>query len=163
MVGKILGPWQIDGLLHWVSGAPFSVTADPALCNCPGNTPLGSTVVTGTSTTFVPVPTVFGFYPIPFRSLNFAYTQPPAGTFGNLGRNSVTGPGFTNYDISLFRSFVIHEQTRFEFRAEAFNIGNSPHFANPIGAVNSAYFGQSIATLPFNADRRLQLGGRILF
>ena len=163
VIGKILGPWQLDGVFSWNSGTPFTLTADPTLCNCPGNTPTASTVVTGTSTAFFPVPTFFGFLPIPFRQLDFAYTQPPANSLGNLGRNSVRGPGFTNYNLSLFRSFVIHEQTKFEFRAEAYNIANTAHFANPIANVNSANFGQSISTLPFDPERRLQLSLRLVF
>ena len=163
IVGRILGPWQIDGVFSWVSGTPFTLTADPTLCNCPGNTPTASTIVTGTTTRFVPVPTFFGFLPIPYQSLNFAYTQPAANTFGNLGRNSVRGPGFANYNVSLFRSFVLYEQARLEFRAEAYNLTNSAHFANPIANVSSANFGQSIATLPYDPERRLQVAVRILF
>jgi len=162
-VGRLLGPWQIDGIFSWVSGTPFTLTADPTLCNCPGNTPTASTIVTGTSTTFIPVPTFFGFLPIPYQALNFAYTQPPANTFGNLGRNSVRGPGFANYNVSLFRSFVLHEQARLEFRAEAYNLTNSPHFANPIANVSDANFGQSNSTLPYEPERRLQVAVRILF
>jgi hypothetical protein len=163
VLGRILGPWQIDGVFTWVSGTPFTLTADPTLCNCPGNTPTASTIVTGTSTRFVPVPTFFGFLPIPYQSLDFAYTQPAANSFGNLGRNSVRGPGFANYNVSLFRSFVIYEQARLEFRAEAYNLTNSAHFANPIANVSSANFGQSIATLPYDPERRLQVAVRILF
>jgi len=163
IIGKILGPWQIDGVLRWMSGTPVTLTADPTLCNCPGNTPTASTVVTGLNTSFIPVPTLFGFFPVPYQSLNFAYTQPPAGTLGNLARNSVRGDGFANYDVSLHRSFVIGEQSRIEFRGEAFNIANTPHFANPITNVNSANFGQSISTLNYAPERRLQLALRILF
>jgi len=163
IVGRILGPWQLDGVFRWVSGTPFTLTADPALCNCPGNTPTASTVVTGVSTAFLPIPTVFGILPVPTQSLNFAYTQPPAGTLGNLGRNSVRGASFANYDLSLFRSFVIYEQTKLEFRAEAYNITNSPHFANPITNVNAANFGQSVSTLPYAPERRLQLALRLVF
>jgi hypothetical protein len=163
LVGKLLGPWQIDGIFTWVSGTPFTLTADPTLCNCPGNTPTASTIVTGTSTTFIPVPTFFGFLPIPYRSLNFAYTQPPPNSFGNLGRNSVRGPGFANYNVSLFRSFVLHEQARLEFRAEAYNLANTAHFANPIANVSDANFGQSISTLNYDPERRLQVAVRILF
>jgi hypothetical protein len=163
ILGKILGPWQLDGLLSWVSGTPFTLTADPTLCNCPGNTPTASAIVTGTSPGFVPVPTVFGLLPVPYQALNFAYTQPPAGTLGNLGRNSVRGPGFTTYNVSLFRSFVLHEQIRLEFRGEAYNLTNSPHFANPISNVSSANFGQSVNTLSFDPGRRLQVAARILF
>jgi hypothetical protein len=163
LVGKLLGPWQIDGIFSWVSGTPFTLTADPTLCNCPGNTPTASTVVTGTTTGFIPVPTFFGFLPIPYKALNFAYTQPPPNTFGNLGRNSVRGPGFANYNVSLFRSFVLHEQARIEFRAEAYNLANTAHFANPIANVSDANFGQSISTLNYDPERRLQVAVRVLF
>jgi hypothetical protein len=163
VLGKILGPWQLNGVFQWTSGTPFTLTADPTLCNCPGNTPTASAVVTGTSTSYFPVPTFFGFLPIPYRSLDFAYTQPAANTLGNLSRNSVRGPGFANYNLALSRSFVIHEQAKLEFRAEAYNITNSAHFANPIANVNSANFGQSISTLPYDPERRLQLGLRLVF
>jgi len=81
---------------------------------------------------------------VPYQSLQFSFTQQPANSLGNLGRNAVGGPGFTNYDVSRHRSFVVHEQTRPKLRGEAFNITNAPHFANPIGHVSSASFGQSI-------------------
>src|SRR5439155_19214537 len=126
IIGKILGPWQLDGMFRWVSGTPFTVTADPTLCNCPGNTPTASTVVTGVNTSLVPFPTFFGFLPVPVQSLNFAFTQPGPGSFGSLGRNSIRGEGFANYDLSLFRSFVVHEQTKLELRWQAFNIANTP-------------------------------------
>jgi hypothetical protein len=162
-VGRLLGPWQINGLFRWVSGTPVTLTADPTLCNCPGNTPTASTVVTGTNISIIPVPTFFGFLPVPFESLNFEFTQPPPGTLGNLGRNSVRGPNFANYDVSLFRSFVVKEQTRLELRGEAFNITNTPHFANPVANVSSANFGQSLRTLPYAPERRLQVALRLVF
>jgi len=162
-IGRILGPWQLDGVFRWVSGTPFTLTADPTLCNCPGNTPRADTVVTGIGTGFVPFPTFFGFIPVPVPTLNFGIQQPATGTFGNLGRNSFRGDGFANYDLSLFRTFVVHEQTKLEFRAEAYNIANTPHFANPVSSMNSASFGQSLRTLPYAPERRLQLGARILW
>ena len=45
-------------------------------------------------------------------------------TFGNAGRNIVRGPGFQNWDFSIFKMFPVREQMRFEFRAEFFNIWN---------------------------------------
>ncbi len=163
LMAHLLGPWQIDGVLSWYSGTPFTLTADPTLCNCPGNTPTASTVATGVTRGFTTIPTFFGFLPIPYQALNFAYTQPPAGTLGNLSRNSVVGPGFTNYNLSLFRNFIIHEGVKLEFRAEAYNISNTAHFANPIANVNDANFGQSVSTLPFDPSRRLQLAFRVTF
>ena len=116
--------------------------------------------MTGTSTTFVPVPTFFGFLPIPYQSLNFAFTQPDANSFGNLGRNSVRGPGYANYNVSLFRSFVIYEQ--------AIRVPGEATIPNQLTSRQSdcqrsdANFGQATSTLPYRR-RRLQVAVRILF
>jgi len=162
-IGRILGPWQIAGMFNWVSGTPLNLTADPTLCNCLGNTPTASQVVNGVTTGFIPVPTFYGFLPVPYAELNFAYAQPDANSLGNLGRNAVRGPGFANYNMSLSRSFVIHEQARFQISGEAYNLANTAHFSNPITNVSSANFGQSTSTLPYAAERRLQVAAKILF
>ena len=62
--------------------------------------------------------------------------------FGNVGRNTMRGPGVKNLDASLFRTFKVTSGTDLQFRAEAFNVTNTPHFANPNGNVNSSNFGQ---------------------
>jgi len=51
--------------------------------------------------------------------------------FGNVGRNSLRGPGAVNVDLSVFRTFRITEGTKLEFRAESTNFTNTPHFNNP--------------------------------
>jgi hypothetical protein len=58
-------------------------------------------------------------------------------TFGNAGRNIVRGPGFQNWDLSIFKLFPIREQMRVEFRAEFFNIWNhvNPVF-EPVGEIS---------------------------
>jgi hypothetical protein len=55
------------------------------------------------------------------------------GSFGDAGRNIIRGPGFENWDISIFKIFAVLEDKRFEFRAEFFNAFNhfNPEFANP--------------------------------
>jgi hypothetical protein len=55
------------------------------------------------------------------------------GSFGDSGRNIIHGPGFQNWDLSIFKIFPISESKRFEFRAEFFNAFNhlNPQFANP--------------------------------
>ena len=47
-----------------------------------------------------------------------------------------------NLDLSLFRTFKLGSQTNLQFRAEAFNATNTPHFSNPNGSVNSSNFGK---------------------
>lgn len=62
-----------------------------------------------------------------------AFTLQPANQRGNLGRNTLIGPGIVNVDVSLEKSFPIDEKRRFEFRGEIFNAPNHPNFAVPSG------------------------------
>ncbi len=51
--------------------------------------------------------------------------------FGTLGRNSLRGPDFRQFDFSIFKDTKINERIKVQFRAEAFNLFNHPNFANP--------------------------------
>ncbi len=163
VLGKILGPWELDGVFRYGTGFPFTPTASAAMCNCPGNTPTALVTPGPSYVSYGFVPSFFGFFPYPFLVQTSVYSQPGAGMFGNVGRNSLRGPTFTNYDLSLSRSFVFLEQTRLEFRAEAYNLANSTHFAMPITDVNSALFGQSLATMPGMGPRTLQFALKLVF
>ena len=133
------------------------------MCACPGNTPSADLVPAGTSTAIGYYPTFFGFFPYAFTVQNYAFAQPAAGSFGNIGRNSFRTGDFWNYDLSLFRSFQFVESTHLEVRATAYNIANSTNFGSPITNVNSAYFGQSLTTAPGLGPRTLQFALRLVF
>jgi hypothetical protein len=60
-----------------------------------------------------------------------AFTDPPDGVQGDLGRNVLRGFGAWQIDFALHRTFRLSERTNLQFRAEAFNILNHPNFANP--------------------------------
>jgi hypothetical protein len=60
-----------------------------------------------------------------------AFAQPDFGTFGNLGRNSIYGPGYRNLDFSITKNTRLKDQLSLQFRAEFFNILNHPNFAQP--------------------------------
>lgn len=62
-------------------------------------------------------------------------TPPPTGSFGDMGRNVFRDTGFHNVDFSIFKTFTFKERYRAEFRAEFFNIFNTPEYANPYGSV----------------------------
>jgi carboxypeptidase family protein/TonB-dependent receptor-like protein len=64
-----------------------------------------------------------------------AFQQPLDGTFGNLGRNSIYGPGYRNLDFSITKNTPIHERLTVQFRVEFFNIFNHPNFALPAGSI----------------------------
>jgi hypothetical protein len=65
-----------------------------------------------------------------------AFAQPAFGTFGDLGRNSVFGPGYANVDFSVTKITRLYERLNLELRAEFFNILNHPNFALPNGSIN---------------------------
>src|SRR5579872_757717 len=65
-----------------------------------------------------------------------AFQQPADGTFGNMGRDAIFGPGYWDLDFSLAKSTQIYERLNLQFRAEFFNIFNHPNFALPNGTIN---------------------------
>ncbi|MGC4051903.1 MAG: TonB-dependent receptor [Paludibaculum sp.] len=62
-----------------------------------------------------------------------AFARPKTGTFGNMGRNSIIGPGVNKWDLALFKMFQMSEGKRLEFRGEFFNAFNHPSFTT-VGA-----------------------------
>lgn len=62
-----------------------------------------------------------------------AFAVPQPGTVGNLGRDSLRGPSISQVDLTLSKKFAVGEARNFEFRAECYNILNSPVFAAPGG------------------------------
>jgi len=83
-----------------------------------------------------------------------------------VGRNTMRGPGVANMDMSLFRTFKLNNQFNLQFRAEAFNVSNTPHFSNPNGNVNSSNFGKVLSTQTAYAlgrSREFRFGLRLGF
>ncbi len=60
-----------------------------------------------------------------------AFAMPAPGTYGNLGRNALRGPGIGQLDFTLSKKFIVKEQMNVEFRAECYNILNSPVYQVP--------------------------------
>jgi hypothetical protein len=93
--------------------------------------------------------------------LNAAAFVPNAlGTYGNIGRNSLLGPGAVNFDIAVSRSFPLGETRRIEARFEAFNVINHPNFGLPDNTLADSQFGQ-ITTA--SDPRILQAAFKFLF
>jgi hypothetical protein len=67
-----------------------------------------------------------------------AFAIPDMGTTGNVGRNSIQGPGSWSFDVGLSRTFRFREDQRFEFRAEAYNLLNSFRAGCPSGTTGAA-------------------------
>ncbi len=104
------------------------------------------------------------------------FTRPAIGTFGNLGRNALTGPGYWRTDASLLKKFHINETMNIEFRIEAVNLFNHVNLGNPDGNIGSfsgaggalvrnTNLGKSNSTAFFGGDaqRNLQFAFRFAF
>jgi hypothetical protein len=104
-----------------------------------------------------------------------AFAIPNATTLGSVGRNSFTGPGFYNLDVSLARSFAIREGLRLTARAAAFNVLNHANLGNPSTLLGDPNFGIALygrtgfstgfpATAPLNeTPRQMQISLKIDF
>jgi hypothetical protein len=90
-----------------------------------------------------------------------AFAAPAAFTFGNLGRNTVYGPGLQTVDLALHRDFKIAEGVKLQFRAELFNALNHTNLGTPNRFVNTPQFGT--ITEAATSGRETQLNARISF
>ena len=100
-----------------------------------------------------------------------AFAKPAPGTFGNLGRDILYGPGIGTVDFSVFKKTPITERISTELRIEIFNLFNRTNYANPSGTFSSSSFGQLTQTfsnsnapgLGFAEPRNTQLALKIIW
>jgi hypothetical protein len=119
-VNNLIGQWTVEGITTLSSGTWFTVTdGNGNFANSdgqqrpdavPGQSAGGKPCVAGTF----------------FNTC--AFTDPALGSFGNVGLNTLEGPGTVNWDLSALKTFPIGEKRRFELRAEAFNVANHANF-----------------------------------
>jgi len=92
---------------------------------------------------------------------------PIAGTYGNLGRNTLIGPKLADVDVALEKNFKLNERVGVVFRAEAFNILNHANFSLPnTSALSSSGAANPAAgniTLTATSSRQLQFALRVSF
>ena len=132
--GVLLKGWEVNSIVFWQTGSTFTVGDSFANRNGVAqiNLPLATTDrpdVTGQN------------YKAATRSnadwLNLnAWTPQPAGTPGDELNEAYYGPHTRRADLSLFKEFPIHDQKVLQFRAECFNISNTPNFSNPNSVIS---------------------------
>ncbi|MBZ5689011.1 MAG: TonB-dependent receptor [Acidobacteriia bacterium] len=91
------------------------------------------------------------------------FTDPGLGKFGNIQRNSWTGPGEFLSDMSIFKNFTITERVKAQFQAQFFNAFNHPVYNKPNGCVDCAGGGIINGLEPDTLMRQFQLGVRVNF
>jgi len=153
--------WQINGITVLRSGLPVTV-----VCGCDSN----RNGIANERANLVPgVDPYPAQKDMPRRQFNIAaFTAPAPGTVGNTARNILRGPAALNTDFSLFKNFRLREKHTLQFRAEVFNLFNTPQFGQPgANLLAPATFGQSLSTIGtiggFGSNRQVQLALRLNF
>jgi hypothetical protein len=162
----ILGGWKLTGLVSVVSGLPLTITASGNSLNTPGTTQTAS-LLTKWSTThhvgssspwFDTNSTIPGTWGQPTGctgatpgSLSGGVYTPSTCTspgLGNTGRGQFRGPGYIQDNASIFKKFAVYRETAVEVRVDAFQLSNTPQFANPnASGVTAASFGTVTGTV----------------
>ena len=155
---EVAGRWDLNGILTAQTGGPLTITAGSDRSLTGINADKGVLVpgqdlnLSGACATTV-------------ACQNFlnpaAFAIPALGTFGNMAKGTLTGPGRWNWDFSTSKQFQITERLRLQFRGDLFNILNHPNPGNPATSLSSGSgFGQ-IRTV---SDPRIaQLALKLLF
>ncbi|MBV9266936.1 MAG: TonB-dependent receptor [Acidobacteriaceae bacterium] len=147
LLDHIVNNWQLAPIFQARSGQPLLVTSgkDNSL------TGLGNDRPNLVSSNVFAANAVCSSSVICVQYLNpAAFAQNPTGTFGNLGRNAVRGPGFFNIDVALSRNFKMTERLSLQARAEAFNIINHTNFVGafaPAGQPAGVTYGTASVNL----------------
>ena len=151
----ILGNWQMNGILTFRTGPPFTLgtsqcvgtfgTCQPDVLEGkdPKNEPSG------------------GRRPEQWFDTT-AVTAPTPGTPGSLGLQSNNRPGQRQIDFSLFKDFLFTERFRLQFRAESFNLANTPQWGQPGTTQGNSDFGVINGTQA-NSQRHVQFALRFMF
>lgn len=157
----LVGGWQLGGVVNTRTGLPLDIritrpdivyrdTRNGTIVNAPilvNGAPVTVPVVNvpgGGNSRDVRFPDVVAGVD-PFLHLGdrrfvvnpAAFSTPAPGTFGNLGRGALHGPGLSQFDLTLHKKFMITEGLNIEFRAEAYNLFNRANFANPVVRLNN--------------------------
>jgi hypothetical protein len=147
--------WQASAIVTAQSGRPFTPRVSFDNSNT-GNVGGGTFAYDRPNVLGAPPPAGTAFVTYDGRYFVVA----PPNTFGNAGRNSLTGPGYVSLDAVLSRRVRIGNSRALELRAEVFNALNHRNDTLPDSFVDRATFGQSLSAFP---PRQLQLGARFSF
>ena len=173
--GFIFGGWSMAGSLSRESGTPFTVTGSGGSLgpSTSGSSQFAdviskSNMILGGHDSTHPY-----FNPANFADPSVAEkaasgsscsaTNTAVCRFGTAGLHSLRGPGLTNPSLSVARTFAISDRYSMIFRAEAFNLTNTPQFSNPASSVTASSGFGVISGVTSNSNREMRFSGRINF
>ena len=161
-VSKIVGGWQVNGIMALTSGGPFYVVQNTSNLNAAGSAQIPNQVkpevqiLNGVGTPALRGADAGRWFDIT------AYAAENGARFGSAGRNNVYGPEFFQMDMGFFRTISFTENFKLQFRAEAINVLNHPNFGAPQANFNDTNFGYITSTVG-QASRQWRFGIRFSF
>jgi Carboxypeptidase regulatory-like domain/TonB-dependent Receptor Plug Domain len=152
------GEWQVGGIWTLQSGAPFTVNLSTDTAN--NGQP---TAAPSQRPNLVCDPN--GGPKTPAEWFNIScFKMPAAFTYGNAGRDIVTGPGLDDFDATVQKEFPIRETMRLQFRLDVFDFFNYPNFNAPVGAGRAFSTASSFGSITSAQDPRdMQFSLRLAF
>src|SRR5580700_5459483 len=160
MLRTAVGGWELSGIVIFESGLPINI----GLTGAQGTNSVPNATNRPDLVGKVSYPQTVN--PTKQQVIQYldpsAFANPAIGAFGNLGHNATRGPGRDNWNLSLFKSFVLSEArgSRLEFRFETFNTWNHTQFDTVSNNFGASDFGQFKTAFD---PRVLQLGAKIYF
>jgi len=143
LLAPVLNGWQISGITRMYSGKPFDIQISSDVAGIGATQNQRPNVIN---------PNTDGPHTADQWFNILAFGRPTSYTFGNMGRNSLRGPGVQRWDISLFKNFALNERGRVvQFRAEVFNALNHPSFTTIATALTTTTTGVTPTANGFGA------------
>ena len=154
LASRIFGDWQWSGNIAFATGMPFTARVLGSFTDVASG--VNGTLRANVTGQPVPLsdPTVAEWFN------TAAFVIPPAGTFGDAGRNTIEGPHTFSVNMAIAKTFTMGDTKGFEVRLQATNVFNNPQFTTIDTVVNSPTFGHVI--LP-GGMRQLQFLARYRF
>jgi hypothetical protein len=160
--GKLRGGWTVSAIETLQTGLPFT----PQLGYNPTNNGDSRNPIRPSWNPAFSGPVVLGG-PNEYFNPN-AFINPSTGTYGNVGRDVLTGPGLAETDFSVMKITELTEKVRLQFRAEFFNIFNRANFGIPNATVFTAAGTATsptagVITSTATTSRQIQFGLKLQF
>jgi hypothetical protein len=152
---KVLGGWQVSGIISEQSGFPFTVRSSD-FSNTSSTNPRPDRTCSGAGKKTLS--SWFNTSCFTIASLQAAQSTNPR--FGNSGRNILDGPGLNNLDFALLKRFVLNERFKMEFRFEMYNMFNFAPFGSPGTRVGGSTYNQITGA---GSPRDIQFGLKLSF
>jgi len=153
VVRHALGGWQVSTIFTAQTGSPITLTHPTGIGGTRPDYIGGSPILDNYRDTLVYI-NRDAFARVPENNLGNAIR------LGNVGRNSMRGPGRWNADVSFGKNFTMKERYRLQVRADLFNSLNHTNYGNPDTNIESANFGRINSTA---GAREVQLNARFVF